>query len=228
MASDTDHLSPETYQKLVTLSESMVERNNIGEILSEIKRKKSIITPQTVDVLTNKFLSKIALIDKQLSRVATGLTCSVCQKKLSLNDAVLACLWCGSPAHKRHLLKQVKTEGYCPACGEYLKVHFRRSIRTITHDLFKTCVNAINDKVHKLEVIYGDKLLQKVESGKEILCPECKGKVAADWKFCRLCGTRIEHKTIQEVEMRICPRCGRQIKSTWRFCKMCGHPLSRI
>ena len=223
---DTDQVPHEIYQKLVTLSEGMIERNTIIEIIGDVKGKSSVISSQTMNVLTNKYLSKIALIDKQLSRVATGLNCSVCQELLSITDEILACIWCGSPAHKAHLIKHVKDESYCPACGEYLRFHFKGSVKTVAKDPFKTCVYATSDKIHKLEFFYGEKPLDKAEPGTRVECPECKRLISQDWKFCRYCGARLEHLGTQEIQMSTCPRCGRQIKSTWRFCKMCGHPIA--
>ncbi|NVM30630.1 MAG: zinc ribbon domain-containing protein [Candidatus Helarchaeota archaeon] len=226
MSLDTEHLDHETYEKLVSLSESMIERNNVIEILAVIIRKAPLLSRKTVDILTHKFLSKIALLDKHMSRVATDLSCSVCQEKLSLTDPVLICLWCGSPAHEEHLLKHVKTEGYCPACGEYLKFQFTGNVKTISQDLFKTCVNAFSEGIHKLEIKFGEKLLDTAKSREKLQCPDCKRQVSPDWKFCRSCGSRLEHKGIQEVQMKTCPRCGRQITESWRFCKWCGHPSS--
>ncbi len=224
MPLDSNHVSPEQYETLVILSESMIARNNIIEILGEIKKGASILTQKRQEILIHKFLAKIALIDRQMSRVATGLSCSVCEEKLSLNDLVLICIWCGSPAHSAHLLKYVKDEGYCPACGQYLKLHFKSSLKTITPDLFKTIVYAFSNKIHEIQVFFGETLLDQAKPVEKVQCPECKRQTSADWKFCRYCGTRIEEDGIQEVQMISCSRCGRQITGSWHFCKWCGQP----
>ena len=225
MISETGEISPETNQKYVTLSELMIDRNNLIEILGGIQRKGSTISAKTKEVLINKYRSKIDLIDKQMVRVASGLNCSICQKVISLSDDVLVCQWCGSPAHTDPFLKHIKSEGYCPACGEYLKFHYRGAQKTITQDLFKTCVFAFSDKIHEVKVFYKKKLIDREESGDGLICPECKKGIQQNWKFCKSCGVRLERKATKEVHMTICPRCGRQIKSSWRFCKLCGHPL---
>ncbi len=224
MTTDTE-ISPEIYQKLVALSELMIERNNLIEILGGILRRSSTISTETREVITNKYLSKINLIDKQMTRVANGLSCSICQKSISFNEEVLVCQWCGSPAHKERFLIFIKSEGYCPACGEYLKFHLKGAVKTITQDLFKTCVYAVSDKIHEVKVFYGQKLIDKIDPSKQLICPECKSTILGNWKFCRSCGTRLDQKTIDREHMVLCPRCGRQIKSSWRFCKLCGHPL---
>ena len=161
-----------------------------------------------------------------MSRVATGITCSVCQKTIAISDHVLACELCGSPAHTEHILKHVKQEGYCPACGENLKYHIKASLKTITHDLFKSSINAFSAKVHALQIYYKDQLIEQPIIHMKTECPRCKRTISPDWKFCRSCGAKLEHVETQKVEMRSCARCGRQIKSTWKFCKICGHPIA--
>lgn len=221
--------SPETYEKLVKLSELILERNNILEILGGFKHKKKGLSGKGMQVLVNEYLSKITLIDKQMSQVAIGLRCSVCQEFLTLPDEVLVCEWCGSPAHKNHLLNYVKLNGYCPACGEYLKYYRRGALKTVTHDLFKTCVvNIASKKIHELKIFYKDQLIESAPSHQRRQCPVCNNPVSPDWRFCRYCGTRLKPSETQEVQMRVCPRCGRQIKDTWRFCKMCGFPLHNL
>ena len=225
MASGTDEVSPELYRKRETLATLMIERNDLIEILGEIKHRKPQINSEVANVLINKYLSKIALIDKQISREAAGLLCSVCQEPLEISDLVLVCLWCGSPGHNTHLLSYIRDEGHCPACGEALKFHYKGLVRTITTDLFKTCVYALSDRIHELVIYFGDKPLVSSDD-KGAQCPECERVVSPDWNFCRYCGARLEPKQQKKAEsMSICPRCGRQIKSSWRFCKLCGQPI---
>jgi predicted amidophosphoribosyltransferase len=225
MSSEPEGISPEFYQKLVTLSELMIEKNDLIEIIGEIKQRKSKISQKMLDILTNKFNSKINLIDKQMSRTASGLSCSVCQEPLELTDPVLACLWCGSPGHQDHLLRYLKEEeSRCPSCGEYLRVHFKGSIKTSLYaDPFKTSVYALSDKIHKLNIIYKEKPL---ELDSERRCPKCERVISQDWNFCRHCGTRLEHsESTTPIQTIACPRCGRPVKSAWRNCRLCGYPL---
>ncbi|MFX1294320.1 MAG: zinc ribbon domain-containing protein [Promethearchaeota archaeon] len=226
MASKTDQTSPEIYQKLVALSELIIERNNIIRILSGIKRAKTTLSEKQIDIILHKFLSKIALIDKRLNSVATGLSCSICQEQLTIADEILACERCGSPAHKNHLLKHVKAEGYCLACGEYLKYQIKGTIKTITHDLFKSCVYTLSDKVHKLEIFYSTKLIERPPITLRTKCPKCNRQISPDWKFCRYCGNKLKQPKKHELQVASCPRCGRQIKISWKFCKMCGFSLA--
>ncbi len=212
----------------ITLAELIIKRNNLIEVLGGIKQRKSSTNEQTMEILINEFQSKIDLVDKQMSRASAGLKCSVCHENLTLTDEVLICEWCGTPAHKAHVLSQIKRDGYCQACGGFLKQHVRGSIRTITHDTIQAYHAAISEKIHKLQIFFGDKIIAEAGSDTEIQCPECKRAVAKEWNFCRYCGARLEQSERQTVEMTVCPRCGKQIKTSWRFCKLCGFPLASL
>jgi hypothetical protein len=48
----------------------------------------------------------------------------------------------------------------------------------------------------------------------EATCPECKGKLKADAKFCPNCGAKIEQK--------LCPGCKAPLKPGAKFCAACG------
>jgi len=222
MVSEFDPLSAETYKKLVTLSELIIERNNLIEILGEIQRKKSTLSESIADILVYKFQSKIMLIDRQMSRAAAGLQCSICSGVLALNDEVLPCLWCGSPAHKDQFLHFVKRAGCCKACGENLRFHIKGAFKTIAPDVLKTYVDGLSDKIHELKITFGDKPLEEVVAEDKLLCPTCKQLISRTWKFCRACGTRLESKAPEAAQMSICPRCGKPMKSTWQYCKSCG------
>ncbi len=204
------------------------ERNNLIKILGGFKQTRVAISKKQMDILVNEYFSKIALIDKQMSRIAAGFSCSVCHELLTISDEILACEWCGSPAHRDHLLKSVKSNGYCPACGEFLKHFVRNSMKTVTHDFFKEIVYSTPKKVHRLKILYSGKPIEPTPSAETPLCPECKRPISPDWKFCRYCGNRLKQPEAAGPEMTVCPRCGRQIKSTWKFCKLCGHPLASL
>lgn len=222
MATEFDPLSAEIYNKLVTLSELIIERNNLIEILGEIQRKRSTLSESVADILVHKFQSKISLIDRQLSRSAAGMQCSICSEALALNDEIIPCLWCGSPAHKDQFLHFVKREGHCPACGETLKFHLKGGFKTIAHDALKTYIDSLSDKIHELKITFGDKPLEEVVAEDKLLCPACKQPISGNWKFCRACGTRLESRSPSPAQTSICPRCGKPMKSTWQFCKSCG------
>jgi len=222
MATEFDPLAAETYKKLVTLSELIIERNTLIEILGEIQRRKSTLSENIADILVHKFHSKIALIDRQISRVAAGMQCSICSEVLGLNDEVLPCLWCGSPAHKDQFLHFVKRESHCPGCGESLRFHFRGGFKTIAHDALKTYVDGLSDKMHELKITFGDKPLEEIVAEDKLLCPTCKQPISRNWQFCRACGTRLEAKPPETPHTSICPRCGKPMKSTWQYCKSCG------
>lgn len=216
-----DPLSTENYKKSVTLSEFIIERNSLIEILGEIQKKESILG-EKIGALIHKFQSKINLIDRQISRAAAGMQCSICSEVLSLNDDVIPCLWCGSPAHSDQFLHFVKKEGHCPACGESLKFHIRASIKTITHDALKTYVDGISNKIHELKITFEDKPLEEVLAEDKLFCPACKQPISRNWQFCRACGTRLRSRPLEAPQSSICPRCGNPMKSTWQYCKSCG------
>jgi predicted nucleic acid-binding Zn-ribbon protein len=45
----------------------------------------------------------------------------VCKASLEKNDEMLFCPFCGSLAHKDHLLEWLHVKGYCPSCGRHLE-----------------------------------------------------------------------------------------------------------
>jgi hypothetical protein len=225
MATETNSVSPETYRKFVALSELIFERNNFIEILGEIKQKKSVLSDNVADILMHKFQSKIALIDKQMNQVAAGLQCSICSEMLAVNDDIIPCLWCGSPAHMAEFLNFVKREGRCPSCGQYLKSHFKGSMKTINYDLLRSYVDRLSDKISTLEIAFGDKPLEAVIIEDQFFCPTCKQRISPNWNFCRICGTRLSPQKGEAGKIILCPRCGKQIKSTWQHCKWCGYAL---
>jgi len=227
MATETNSLSPEMYTKLVKLSELIIERNSLIEIFGEIQRQKSKLSDNIADILINKFQSKIALIDKQMSQVAAGLQCSICSEILAVTDGIIPCLWCGSPAHMGELLTFVKQEGRCPSCGEYLKFHFKGFIKTISPDLLKSYTDRISDKIHKLEISFGDKSVEAIVAGDKFLCPTCQQQVLPNWNFCRICGTRLSHTESEVWQIILCPRCKKQVKPDWHHCRWCGYALPR-
>jgi predicted amidophosphoribosyltransferase len=222
MTAEFDPLSAETYKNLVTLSELIIERNTLIEILGEIQRRKSTISENIEGILVHKFQSKIILIDRQMSRAAAGMQCSICSEPLALNDEVIPCLWCGSPAHKDQFLHFVKREAHCPACGETLRFHFRGTVKTITYDALKTYIDVISNKIHELKITFGDKPLEEIVAEDKILCPACKQLISRNWQFCRACGTRLKSRPPEAPQTSICPRCGKPMKSTWQYCKSCG------
>ncbi|MDD1778896.1 MAG: zinc ribbon domain-containing protein [Candidatus Helarchaeota archaeon] len=222
MTTEFDPLSAETYKKLVILSELIIERNSLIEILGEIQRKRSTLSENVADILVHKFQSKISLIDRQISRSAAGMQCSICSEPLALNDEVIPCLWCGSPAHKDQFLHFVKREGHCAACGQTLRFHVKGGFKTVAHDALKTYVDGLSDKIHELKITFGDKPLEEVVAEDKLLCPICRQPISGNWKFCRACGTRLESKPPVSAQTNICPRCGKPMKSTWQYCKSCG------
>ncbi|MHA1265636.1 MAG: zinc ribbon domain-containing protein [Candidatus Helarchaeota archaeon] len=217
----------ENEQRFVVLSELMIERNSLLDILYGIKHLSSQTDPHIISFLKNKFLSKIALIDKRISFTAAGLKCPICQKKLEVNDEMLVCQWCGSPAHKMSFLNYVKRNGFCPACGEYLKLTYFPTSPTITQDMLHSCISALTRKFPQITISYGDKYISThLATDSLLLCPECKSHVSPDWNFCRYCGARLDRELSQPVVTSPCPNCGRPVRSSWRFCKLCGHPLN--
>lgn len=226
MNTGSEKISSENYQKSIALSELMFERNNLLEILSNIKCKYSRTQEYPREILVNKFLSKIALINRQIAQVAVGLYCSICHEELSMDDEVLVCQWCGSPAHAQRFIQHVKVKGYCPACGELLKVHYRKPFKTLTQDLIKTYFAASFQQISEVKVFYGEFPLETDAPEKLSLCPECKGQISPNWKFCKYCGIRLEKAGLQVADaVKPCPRCGRPARASWRYCKLCGHPL---
>ncbi|MHA1129690.1 MAG: zinc ribbon domain-containing protein [Candidatus Helarchaeota archaeon] len=228
MSSETDEISPETFEKRVKLSELIFERNNLIKLMGGFKRKKRIISQKQLDILINEYISKIALIDRQMSRVAAGFSCPVCHEVLTITDEVLACEWCGTPSHDSELIKYVKSNGCCPSCGESLRPYSRNSMKTVTHDLFKEFLYSAPKKIPLLKIHYTDKPLTQSTPSKLIQCPKCHRPISPDWKFCRHCGTRLRQEPGTTVQKVVCPRCGRQVKKTWKFCKLCGYPLSNL
>ncbi len=53
--------------------------------------------------------------------------------------------------------------------------------------------------------------------GEGMICPECKGPVTADAKFCAGCGHQL-------VVFGQCPRCGKNLTPHAKFCSRCGAP----
>jgi hypothetical protein len=226
MATETNPPSPEIDRKLELLSKLIIERNSVIEILGEIQRKKSTLSDNVADILIHKFQSKISLIDKQMSQIAAGLQCTICSEILAVNDDIIPCLWCGSPAHMGEYLTFVKHQGRCPSCGEYLKFHFKGSMKTISYDLLRYYMDGLSDKIHELEISFGDKPLEEVVAEDKLFCPACKQRISPNWNFCRICGNRLNPKMHEKMQMPLCPRCGKQIKNTWQHCKWCGYTLT--
>ncbi|MEN8140250.1 MAG: SPFH domain-containing protein [Thermodesulfobacteriota bacterium] len=55
------------------------------------------------------------------------------------------------------------------------------------------------------------------EKGATITCPDCRGVVPDNSRFCPLCGHQI-------VVLRQCGNCGKNLAAGAKFCSRCGHP----
>ncbi len=53
----------------------------------------------------------------------------------------------------------------------------------------------------------------------EIICPDCQNKIAADARFCPLCGH-------QQLVLSQCLNCGKNLAPKAKFCSKCGHATS--
>jgi C4-type Zn-finger protein len=47
-------------------------------------------------------------------------TCPVCKSDIRKSDPVVSCPYCGTLAHRDHLLEYLHVKGNCPSCGKRL------------------------------------------------------------------------------------------------------------
>jgi predicted RNA-binding Zn-ribbon protein involved in translation (DUF1610 family) len=58
--------------------------------------------------------------DRQAGQRMRPGICVVCKSALKRSDEMLFCPYCGSLAHRDHLLEWLHVKNYCPACGRHL------------------------------------------------------------------------------------------------------------
>lgn len=218
----------------------MTERNLLVDIINALKFQKitSDITKDEFDILYQKFISKLSMIDRKLSKDTNGLTCVVCKQKITGDDNVICCPSCGMPFHFDHYIDYIRESGYCPVCGEFFNIIIHDDLILLDQQFLKSMAENLSNKFPRIQfTVHG----RVIKDGKEIIpnalyCPECKRRIEKNWVFCKFCGAKVKKVAIKKPEMekkrvhsyKKCPRCGNQVNSDWKHCKWCGTTLGSV
>jgi len=226
---------PDVYSKILNLKQFMYERNLLVDILNALQFQKvsSNISKDEYNILYQKFIARLSVLDRKMNKESLGLICSECKNTINTNENTIACISCGMPFHFDHLVDSIKKTGFCPVCGEFFDLVLQDNFVIFDQSFLKSAKENLSQSFPKLDyVVDGKKFdLEKKDVINGLICSECKRAVDKTWVFCKFCGKKLKDQRIQkapsasQVDERFykCPRCGNQINSNWRFCKWCGY-----
>ena len=226
--------------KLQILSNLMVERNLILNVLKSLSRELELktIDKNLHDISYAKYLAKLDAIDIQLIKEAQRkkLSCSQCKQPLNGENHILSCMNCGYPFHEYHLKEEpISFENKCPICNAIYHVKRINDLITVELKTIENFYEKFHPKISLVNVTINGSPMQlphnlkkvsrsKKDTMKSAKCPQCGEDVNPNWKFCKKCGHSI--RKIQKDNAQICNNCGTPLGASWRFCKWCGAPTS--
>jgi 5-hydroxyisourate hydrolase-like protein (transthyretin family) len=94
----------------------------VVDLSNEERGRTNALYPENYEV--DVHLRSETMISKgaQMPDASLG-TCMICHMKFEQGDIGVRCPYCGSMAHKTHMLEWLHVENYCPVCGAHINEH---------------------------------------------------------------------------------------------------------
>ncbi|MHA1379219.1 MAG: zinc ribbon domain-containing protein [Candidatus Helarchaeota archaeon] len=225
-------------QKLENLSNLMIERNLVLNILRTLSRDLELkeIKQDLYDVIRAKYTAKLDSLDIQIAKESRNFSCSKCEQPLEEDQHVLSCINCGFPFHEYHIKQSpISFENVCSNCGYIYHVKEINDFITIELKKVENYIDNLHSQISFIEISIDGKPLklqynvEKIKQKRNVkrdikaeTCPKCGNTVNSNWRYCKICGTFLKKKTPKKN--MVCVNCGTTLEKNWKFCKWCGSP----